>query len=144
NATFFDLTNRRRAREGQERSFVLSRQLLAEQVVDAFYAVVRQRQLLAVARQSLTRNQELRRASEARMEAGPASKLAVLPADLQVSLAQASQVASETALQTALESFRVLLGLPATDQLQPVAVLLSQRPSLDLPPTEVLVGRALE
>jgi outer membrane protein TolC len=144
NATFFDLTNRRRTREGQERAFTLSRQLLAEQVVDGFYSVVRQRQLLAVAQQSLKRNQELLRASEARMEAGLASKLDVLRADLQVSLAQDSLVASETALQTALESFRVLLGLPATDVLQPVAVVLPEQPSLDLPPTEVLVSRALE
>jgi outer membrane protein TolC len=144
NATFFDLTNRRRAREGQERTFVLSRQLLAEQVVDAFYGVARQRQLLAVAQQSLKRNQELLRASEARMEAGLASKLDVLRADLQVALAQDALVGSESALQTALESFRVLLGLPATVELQPVAVVLPERPSLELPPTEVLVARALE
>jgi outer membrane protein TolC len=144
NASFFDLTNRRRSREGQERSFTLSRQALAEQVVDSFYGVARQRQLLAVARQSLKRNRELLRASEARMEAGLASKLDVLRADLQVSLAQDTLLASETALQTALESFRVLLGLRATDALQPAAVVLDEQPSLDLPPTEVLVARALE
>jgi outer membrane protein TolC len=144
NATFFDLTNRRRAREGQERSFVLSRQLLAEQVVDAFYGVTRQRRLLAVARQSLKRNRDLLRASEARMQAGVASKLDVLRADLQVSLAQDSMVASEAALQTSLEGFRVLLGMRATEELQPAEVTLNEEPTLDLPPTEVLVARALE
>jgi outer membrane protein TolC len=144
NATFFDLTNRRRAREGQERSFVLSRQLLAEQVVDAFYGVTRQRRLLAVARQSLKRNRDLLRASEARMQAGVASKLDVLRADLQVSLAQDSMVASEAALQTSLEGFRVLLGMRATEELQPAEVKLNEEPTLDLPPTEVLVAHALE
>jgi outer membrane protein len=143
-ATMFDLTSKHRAREGQERSLTLARQLLAEQVTDAFYGVVRQRQLLAVARQSLTRNEELLRASEARMQAGLASKLDVLRADLQVSLAQDALLAGETLLQAALESFRVLLGLHATDAIEPEDVHLREDPTLDLAPTDVLVARAIE
>jgi len=143
-ATFFDLKNQRRARVGQERSFALARQALAEQVTDAFYQVVRQRQLRAVARGSLERNDKLRRASEARMQAGLASKLDVLRAGLQLSFAQDAMVSAETALQTALEQFRILLGLRPTDNLEPAMRTLNDEPTLDLPPLETLIARALQ
>src|SRR5262249_9440995 len=83
NATYFDLRNSRRARQDQERSFELSRQRLAIDIANAFYQVVKQRQLLGVARQSYERSRKLRDASENRMKVGLASKLDVLRADLQ-------------------------------------------------------------
>jgi len=59
NATFFELRNARRARQGQERSLTLAQQRLAVEVAAAFFAVIAQRQLLDVAGQSLQRTEGL-------------------------------------------------------------------------------------
>jgi outer membrane protein TolC len=144
NASLFDLRNSRRDREGRERSLELERQRLAVDVARAFYQVIEQRTLLAVARQSLQRSQNLQRASEARLEVGLVSKLDVYRAQLQASQAQEAMVRSEAALQDALERFRMLLGLDPSEPVEPAAVALS----LDLPPgpdvpLPVLVQRAL-
>jgi outer membrane protein len=143
-AGFNDVHVSRRAREGQERLFVLAQQTLAVQVTTAFYQVVRQRQLLTVARQSLTRSETLLHASESRMKAGLASKLDVYRAQLQLSYAQSAMVSAETELQTALEDFRVLLGRNPTDALEPAAVTLPEDShlQLELPPLSILIDRA--
>ena len=142
-ASFADLTASRRARETQERAFVLDRQSLAINVTAAFYEVIKQRQLLAVAAQSLERNQKLMQASEARMTAGLASKLDVYRAELQVSYAQDAMVTSETQLATALETFRVLLGRHPTDTLEPAAEILDEDFTFAIEPLPVLVAQAL-
>jgi outer membrane protein TolC len=143
NAAFFDLRSSRRLREGQERSYELGRQTLAVDVARSFYQVVQQRQLLAVARQSLQRSESLRRASEARLQVGLVSKLDVYRAELQASQTQESMVRAEAALEAELERFRTLLGLPPTEPLQPEAVVLPDDVSDVLEPVEVLTQRAL-
>ena len=142
-STFADLTASRRDRESQERTFVLQRQSLAIDVTASFYEVIKQRQLLAVARQSLERNETLLRASQARMLAGLASKLDVYRAELQVSYAQDAMVTAETQLETALENFRVLLGLHPTDEVEPAAETLDEDFNFQPEPLPVLVERAL-
>jgi outer membrane protein TolC len=82
NAAFYDLRLSRRTREGQERQYELGRQRLAVDVTRSYYQVIQQRQLLAVARQSLDRSESLRRASTARLEVGLVSKLDVYRAEL--------------------------------------------------------------
>jgi outer membrane protein len=144
NASLYTLRNSRRARERHERGLELDRQRLAVEVARAFYQVVEQRSLLAVARQSLVRTRNLQRASEARLEVGLVSKLDVYRAQLQASQAQEAMVRSEAGLQDALERFRFLLGLDAAKPVEPAAVELSP----DLPPEgpeplPVLVQRAL-
>jgi outer membrane protein TolC len=143
NAAFYDLRTNRRAREGQERSYELGRQMLAVSVTRSFYEVVRQRQLLAVARQSLDRSEKLRRASEARLQVGLVSKLDVFRAELQASQAQESMVSADVSLQAELERFRTLLGLSPTEPLQPESVVLPDDVSDPLEPVEVLTQRAL-
>lgn len=143
-ATFADLTANRRARENQERSYRIARQGLAVEVVSGFYEVIKQRQLLTVARQSMERNETLLRASRARMEAGLASKLDVYRAELQVSYAQDAMVTSETQLMAALENFRVLLGLRPTDAVEPAGEVLDEDFVFELDPLPVLVQRALD
>jgi outer membrane protein len=143
NATFFDLTNSRRGRQGQERTFELSRQTLAVDVTSAFYQIVKQRQLLGVAQQSLKRSSGLKDASEARMRVGLASKLDVFRAELQASQAQEAMVAAQAALETALEQFRVLLGLPPTNPVEPEAVTLPETLDEGDEALDVLVARAL-
>ncbi|HEX6737716.1 MAG TPA: TolC family protein, partial [Vicinamibacteria bacterium] len=144
NATFFDLRNSRRNRVSQERSFELTRQRVAVDVARAFYQVVQQRMLLAVARQSLERSQGLEKASDARLEVGLVSKLDVFRAQLQASQAQESMIRSEAALQDALEDFRFLLGLAPSEPLEPEEVVLEAVLAADtLEPLAVLVDRAL-
>jgi outer membrane protein len=144
NASLYDLRNSRRDREGRERDLELERQGLAVEVARAFYQVIEQRTLLAVARQSLQRSQNLQRASEARLEVGLVSKLDVFRAQLQASQAEEAMVRAESALQDALERFRFLLGVDPSEPVEPAAVALS----LELPPgpsapLAVLVQRAL-
>jgi outer membrane protein len=143
-ASLFALRNARRAREGQERGFVLARQGLIVQVTSAFYQVVRQRQLVEVARQSLKRSANLKKASQARMLVGMVSKLDVFRAEIQAAQAGESVVAAESGLDTALESFRVLLGLPPRTPIEPESVRLDAEASLEIEPVDVLTVRAIE
>lgn len=130
NASLYDLRNSRRDQEGRERSLHLERQRVAVDVTRAFYQVLEQRTLLAVARQSLARTSTLLKASDARLEVGLVSKLDVFRAELQASQAQESMVRAESSLQDALERFRFLLGRQPAEPLEPAAVALSA----DLPP----------
>jgi outer membrane protein TolC len=144
NATFFDLTNATRARIDQERNLALARQQLAVEVAAGFYAVVAQRQLLDVARQSLERTEGLLKSSEARLEVGLASKLDVYRAELQAAQARDAMVRSQAALDTALERFRGLLALSPGEPVEPEAAALPALGTDSLEPAEVLVARALE
>jgi outer membrane protein TolC len=144
NATYFDLRNSRRAVETQERTYELARQRLAVDVTATFFQVVRQRELLRVSRQSLKRSDSLREASEARMKVGLASKLDVFRAELQSSQTQEALVQSQAALESALEQFRLLLGLDPADPVEPETALLPQALDLALEPVEVLIARAVE
>jgi outer membrane protein len=144
NAAFYDLRTSRRTREGQERQYELGRQRLAVDVTRSYYQVIQQRQLLAVARQSLDRSESLRKASTARLEVGLVSKLDVYRAELQASQAQESMVRAEASLDSELERFRTLLGLSPSDPLQPEALVLPQDVADDVEPVEILTQRALE
>jgi outer membrane protein len=141
-ATYFDLQNAERSRQGQERSAELQRQGVAVDVTSAFYQVVRQRQLLSVSRQSLKRGEGLKKASEARMKVGLASKLDVFRAELQSDQAQAATVAAETALETALEQFRILLGLSPDTPVEPEAIVLREDLAADEAPLPELLAKA--
>jgi outer membrane protein TolC len=143
NTSFFELTNARRAVQGQQRTFDLARQRTAVEVAAAFYAVIAQRQLLEVARQSLDRTEGLRKSSAARLEVGLASKLDVFRAELQAAQASDAMVRSQAALASALERFRALLALAPSDPVEPEAAAL---PATDdaFEPVSVLVQRALE
>jgi outer membrane protein TolC len=142
NATFFELRNSRRALQGQERAFELARQRLAIQVTGVYFGVIAQRQLVAVAAQSLERSRSLLRASQARLEVGLASKLDVFRAELQAAQTEDSRVRSEAALESAKELLRSLLALPSDDPVEPEAVSLGESVGGEEEPLEALVGRA--
>ena len=144
NTAFYDLRTSRRTREGQERQYELGRQRLAVDVARSYYQVIQQRQLMAVARQSLDRSESLRKASTARLEVGLVSKLDVYRAELQASQAEESMVRAEASLDSELERFRTLLGLAPSDPLQPEALVLPEDIADDVEPVEVLTQRALE
>lgn len=143
NATYFELTNARRALQGQQRTLALDAQRTAVEVAAAFYGVIAQRQLLEVARQSLERTEALKRSSAARLEVGLASKLDVFRAELQAAQARDAMVRSQSSLATALERFRALLAIAPGEALEPEAEAL---PATDdsFEPVPVLVARALE
>jgi outer membrane protein TolC len=111
-------------------------------VARSFYQIVQQRQLLAVSRQSLQRSESLLKASEARLAVGLVSKLDVFRAELQASQAQDAMVRSQAALETALEQFRVLLGLSPTEPLEPEAVDLREPLAGEAEPLDALLDRA--
>jgi outer membrane protein len=144
NATYFDLTNARRAVVGQKRSFELARQRLAVEVAAAFYSVVAQRQLFEVADQSLRRTEGLLDASNARLEVGMASKLDVFRAELQAAQAREGMIRSQAALETALELFRGILALPPDNLVEPAEVTLGVPKEEEDEPVSILVQRALE
>jgi outer membrane protein TolC len=144
NATFYELRNARRARTGQERRLELTRQQLAVEVAQAFYGVIAARQLVDVARQSLSRTENMLRSSEARLGVGMASKLDVFRADLQTQQARESMVRTEAALANSLERFRGVLALGPGEPVEPEAAALPDVDTSDLEPLEVLVRRALE
>jgi outer membrane protein len=144
NATYYDLTNSRRAQETQKRGYELGRQRLAIQATSAFYNVIAQRQLLTVSRQSLKRSQSLLKASEARLKVGLASKLDVFRAELQAAQTEDSLVRSEAALESALEQLRALLALPPGDPVEPPSVSLMESATAEPEPLEALVLRAME
>jgi outer membrane protein len=143
NATFYELTNARRSLQDQARGLTLARQRAAVDVAAAFYAVVAQRQLLEVARQSLERTEGLKKSSEARLEVGLASKLDVFRAELQASQAREAMVRSQAALDADLERFRGLLALTPDNPVEPEAVALPSTEDV-FEPIEVLVRRAFE
>jgi outer membrane protein TolC len=144
NAAFFQLRNRRRGRQGRQRALERTRQRIVVDVTRAFYQVVEQRALLAVARQSLRRTESLQKASEARLAVGLVSKLDVFRAQLQAAQAQESMVRAQAALEDAVERFRFLLGRPPGDDLAPEAVSLPEQLPDEVEPLEVLVRRALD
>jgi outer membrane protein TolC len=142
--TNFDLTNSRRALQGQQRQLELNRQQLAIDVARAFYQVQRERQLIEVSRQSLARSEALRDASQARMQVGLASRLDVLRAELQAAQAKDGVVSAETALGTALEEFRLLLGLGPQEPLEPEGSALPDVAPGDGEAPEALVMQGLQ
>lgn len=144
NAAFFDLRNSRRARVASERGLELARQQVAVDVTRAFYQVLQQRMLMAVAQQSLARSDSLLRASEARLQVGLVSKLDVFRAQLQAAQTQDAMVRSETALQDALERFRGLLGRSPSEPIEPEATRVPEEVPDPPEPLAILVQRALQ
>jgi len=145
NATYFDLTNAKRAVVTQERTFELSRQRLAVLVASAFYTVIAQRQLFEVADQSLQRTESLLDASDARLKVGMASKLDVFRAELQAAQAREGMIRTTAALETALERFRGILALPPDNPVEPEGVVLAPpEEEEEEEPVEMLVRQALE
>ena len=143
NATYYDLRNVRRQRQSQERAFAVRCQELAVAVARAYYAVVRQRALMGVSRQSLLRTRGLRQASEARMQVGLASKLDVFRAELQASQTEDALVQAQASLDESKERFRALLGLAPGEPVEPAASLLSEA-EIELLPLEELVSTAFK
>lgn len=144
NASLYDLRNSRRGRIAQERNLTLARERYLVDVARAFYQTQAQRELLAVARQSAERNAALRKASEARLEVGLSNKLDVYRAQLAESQAEQSSVQAETALQSALESFRFLLGRSPHDGVEPAIVEIPRPGPDDAPALDLLISAALE
>jgi outer membrane protein len=114
--TQYNLVNARRGLQSAERNLDVAKQRLAVDVVSNYFNIVRQQGLVDVAEKSLERNQELLRASKARLEVGLASKLDVFRAELQLSRAEDDVILRNEALELALDAFKFNLGLSPSDQ----------------------------
>lgn len=143
NASLYDIRNARRARAAQERNLLLAKQRYMVEIARVHYQTLAQRELLAVARQSAGRNMALRQASEARLEVGLSNKLDVYRAQLAESQAEQSAVQAETALQTAVDQFRFLLGLAPDQAVEPESGPIPSASAQDLDPVDTLVTLAL-
>ncbi len=143
NASLYDLRNARRGRAAQERNLVLSKQRFMVDVARAHFQTLAQRELLSVARQSAIRSVALRKASEARLDVGLSNKLDVYRAQLSESQAEQSAVQAETALQSAIERFRFLLGKAPDDPSEPAPAEIPVPGADDLGPVETLIEIAL-
>ena len=143
NASLYDLRNARRARQAQDRAFILTRQRFMVEVARVHYQTLAQRELLSVARQSAARSVALRKASEARLEVGLSNKLDVYRAQLSESQAEQSTVQAETALQNAIEQFHFLLGRPPDDPSEPAPGEIAQATDHAIAPIDELVEIAL-
>lgn len=144
NASLYDLRNSRRGRVAQERNLTLARQRYMVEVARVFYQTQAQRELLRVARQSAERSAALRKASEARIEVGLSNKLDVYRAQLAEAQAEQSSVQAETSLQSALESFRYLLGRSPSDPVEPAPVEIPSPGADAAGPLDALIAAALE
>jgi len=116
-STEFELENSKRSVQGAERNLDLARQRLAVDVVASYFNIVRQQALVDVAQSSLERNEELLRASEARLEVGLASKLDVFRAELQLTQAEDALILRGEALELAYDGFKFNLGLGPLEQI---------------------------
>jgi len=143
NASLYDLRNARRAHEAQERSLVLAKQQFMVEIARVHYQTLAQRELLSVARQSAARSVALRKASEARLEVGLSNKLDVYRAQLSESQADQSTTQAETALQSAIERFRFLLGRPPSDPSEPAPADIPTPSTGELAPVETFIEIAL-
>jgi len=116
-------------KEDSERLQTLSEQQVAVDVAAAYYRVVSQQALVEVARQSLSRAQRLREASEAKLDAGLVSQLDALRSQQLVSQSQMQLFDAQSAVEDARDQLLFLMGRRSGE---PVAVDSNvPRPSID-------------
>jgi outer membrane protein TolC len=92
------------------RQRVLAERQVAIDVASAYYAIVAQEELVAVAEQAVARSRELLAASEARLEVGRVSRLDVFRAQQLASQSEARLLDAKTAVEDAQDRLRDLLG----------------------------------
>ena len=98
-----------------ERSFVEFEESLTVSTVRGFYEIIRQRELLDLNRKSAERTRNYVRAAEARENAGLASRIDVLRAQIQLRQAEDSLLEAEQAYGDAVDGLKVLLGFGPQD-----------------------------
>lgn len=96
-------------RTAQSQRVLAERQVVID-VASAYYAIVAQEELAAVAEQTVTRSRELLAASEAHLEVGRVSRLDFFRAQQLVAQAEARLLNAHTAVEDARDRLRDLLG----------------------------------
>lgn len=113
-----DLVSARRGVTTADRALRQSEQDLIIDVARAYFDVVRQQRLVAAGEQARDRADNLRRASEARVQVGLATQLDVLRADLLVSQTDATLSDQREMLAASLDRLNLLLGRPLDSSMQ--------------------------
>jgi outer membrane protein len=97
-------------RDDAARQHTLAEQQVAVEVASAYYRVVAQQAIVAVAKQSVDRSRKLRNASEARLDAGLVSQLDVLRAQQLVAQAEIQLFDAQSAAEDARDRLLYLIG----------------------------------
>lgn len=111
------LTQAERSAVYSIRSFELFREDFAIRVLRQFYGLVSQKRVLQNQRQNLEQFQYLRRRSEALFQVGRSPQIDVLRARQQELSAQDSLQQSEESYQSALNQFKIFLGMPSDENI---------------------------
>lgn len=141
-ATAAALEDAKRGVERAHRELAAARAALIVRTSAAYFGVIKEERLAAIARQAAERAATLKRASSARATAGLATQLDVLRAELLEAQLSAAVAAQDQAVMTARDSLRMLLGRPAA---APIAVVDDAAVSArapQLPAVEALVASA--
>ena len=109
------LTSAELRRGDADRQQTLAEQQVALEVASAYYRVVAQQTIVAVARTSLDRSRRLRDASEAKLDAGLVSQLDVLRAQQLVSQAEIQLFDAQSATDDARDHLMFAMGRPTVD-----------------------------
>ena len=104
------LTNAETQVHTARRQRTLAEQQIAIDVTSAYYTIVSQEELSAVAEQSLARSRDLLGASQARLDIGRVSRLDVLRAEQLVAQSEARLLDARAAVEDARDRLRDLLG----------------------------------
>jgi outer membrane protein TolC len=107
------VTDARRAVTSASRDLDAGRAALVVRVSAAYFAVVKEDRLAAIARQAAARASTLKTSSRARAQAGLATELDVLRAELLEAQFSASVSTQEQAADAARETLALLIGRPA-------------------------------
>jgi outer membrane protein len=106
------VTSAKRAAASANRDVTVARTALVVEVTSRYFAVIKQQRLAAAAIQASDRAIALKTASAARTQAGLATELDVLRADVQASQMAAAVAAANTALDSARDQLTTLIGRP--------------------------------
>jgi outer membrane protein TolC len=106
------VANAKRASVSADRDVTVARSALVVEVTSRYFAVVKQQRLAAAAIQASDRAIALKTASAARTQAGLATELDVLRADVQASHMAAAVAAANAALDSARDQLTAIIGRP--------------------------------
>jgi len=118
-----------------------ARRQLVLSVAENYYSLLASRRLLEVAEDTVRVAGENLALMQARVEAGSAAPVEVLPMRTSLARARADLIAAQATAEVAVASLRAVLGLPTGQDLQVVDVLAEQAVQVD--PKEAL-ARALQ
>jgi outer membrane protein TolC len=128
-------------RDDAARQHTLAEQQVAVEVASAYYRVVAQQAIVAVAKQSVDRSRRLRNASEAKLDAGLVSQLDVLRAQQLVAQAEIQLFDAQSAAEDARDRLLYSIGHEAGE---PFAIDTDIPSPPEGPDEDAAIGMAID